>query len=329
MKKWLNILYIIFLIAIVLGVIFNLKEIKKVFLIISHSNLNFIYLAMLSIILSFVVVALTNKSILNTLGHHVGFFKLFKLSIVMISINTVLPSMGLAGNTAMFHSLKSHHKIKEGKILSSMTIFYTALVVSFLIILMASLLSFILVRNLGLLDLFWFIANLLLIILIFFTIYELMKNKRHFSNFIESIINKTLGLFKKKMNKQKFYSIINEFYEGLRKIKNDKKHFLLPLLLLSLKHFFDALAIYLLFLSLGFNVSIFIIIFSIAIADILSLTMFVPGGIGVFELSIAGVLVAFGVPFNLSLAAVLLFRIFSFWIPTLIGVAIYKNTLKV
>ena len=329
MKKLLNILYIIFLLAIVLGIIFNFKEIKKVLLIISNAQLNFIYFSVLTILLGFVVVALTYKSILSTLGHNVNFFKLFKLSIVIISVNTVLPSMGVAGNTAMFHSLKSHHKIKEGKILSSMTIFYTALVISFLIILMASLLSFILIRNLGLLDLFWFIANMFLIIIIFFAVYEIMKNKKHFSRFIETILNKVMGLFHKNINKQKFYSIINEFYEGLRKIKNNKKHFILPLLLSSLKHLFDALAIYLLFLSLGSNIPILIIIFGIAIADILSLAMFIPGGMGVFEISMAGVLVVFGIPFNLSFAAVLLFRIFSFWIPTLIGVVIYKSTLKV
>ena len=49
----------------------------------------------------------------------------------------------------------------------------------------------------------------------------------------------------------------------------------------------------------------------------------VPGGIGAVEGGMVGALVAFGEPAGLALAAVLTYRAFAFWLPTVPGAIAY------
>jgi uncharacterized protein (TIRG00374 family) len=48
-----------------------------------------------------------------------------------------------------------------------------------------------------------------------------------------------------------------------------------------------------------------------------------PGGIGGVEGGMIGVLIAFGVPSSLAIVAVLTYRAFSFWLPTIPGAIAY------
>jgi uncharacterized protein (TIRG00374 family) len=46
------------------------------------------------------------------------------------------------------------------------------------------------------------------------------------------------------------------------------------------------------------------------------------GGIGVVETTMVGLYSIFGVPTAISVVVILVYRLFSFWIPTLVGIAL-------
>ena len=52
-------------------------------------------------------------------------------------------------------------------------------------------------------------------------------------------------------------------------------------------------------------------------------TLPLPGGIGGVDGALVGALVAFGEPAGLAIAAVLTYRAFAFWLPTLPGAIAY------
>ncbi|MBI2671179.1 flippase-like domain-containing protein [Candidatus Woesearchaeota archaeon] len=329
MKRWLKIFYFIFLVSIIFAIIINFDEIKKIIKILFDINLNLILLIILLQLINFAIIAVTYKTILKALNYSINFIKLFNLSIVTISLNSIYPPMGLFGNIALFHSLKNEHKIQEGKILIMMILYLIALISSFLLILIFSLLFFIIAKKLAKIDMFLLVANTFLVITIALLLYAFVKNKKNFIDFLEKFLIKTFKFFKITWRKEKFLHILEEFYEGGNIIKKDKRHFLVPILFLLVKHFIDTFSIFLIFNSFGVKINILIVVFGIAIANVISLFSLIPGGIGVFEISMAASFFVLGIDVNIAIASVLVFRLVSYWLPILIGFFLYKSALKV
>lgn len=66
-----------------------------------------------------------------------------------------------------------------------------------------------------------------------------------------------------------------------------------------------------------------VILLAYAATSVIALIPLTPGGLGVVEASLSGLLVLAGVPGNRAVLAVLAFRLASFWIPTLAGYGCY------
>ena len=211
----------------------------------------------------------------------------------------------------------------------TITLYVISVIISFIAILLVSLFLFILSKDLGNFDLFLLIANTLLVIVILSLIFSFARNKKIFVELIECILSNVFKLFKRRFNTKKFYEIIDDYYHGAKMIKSDKKHFLTPILLLLVKHLIDILSIYIIFYALNLKISFLVIVFGIAIANLISTISFIPSGIGIFEFGMAGSFAALGINLGIAISAVLLFRLISLWIPVLLGFILYKPTLKV
>ena len=76
----------------------------------------------------------------------------------------------------------------------------------------------------------------------------------------------------------------------------------------------SVLILYLVFLALGYNTSIWVIMLTISIGDFIQMTpIAIPGMLGVIEVVTTTVLVMFGVPLSVAASATLLARIATFW----------------
>jgi uncharacterized protein (TIRG00374 family) len=80
------------------------------------------------------------------------------------------------------------------------------------------------------------------------------------------------------------------------------------------------LTMYLLFIAAGHPVSLGVLLSGYGLPLLLGkLAFIVPGGVGVVEGSMAAIFNGLGVPGGVTVVVVLTYRIFSFWLPTLLG----------
>lgn len=97
---------------------------------------------------------------------------------------------------------------------------------------------------------------------------------------------------------------------------------LLPTILLSAASWFsECLAFYLIFLGLGLEHSLLTATFVYAFASLAGALSMLPGGLGVAEGSLTGLLVALGTPGPQAVAATLLVRVATLWLAVGLGTA--------
>jgi uncharacterized protein (TIRG00374 family) len=85
---------------------------------------------------------------------------------------------------------------------------------------------------------------------------------------------------------------------------------------------FDMLTVYFLFIAAGHNVSIGILFAGYGLPFILGKMAFMfPGGVGVIEGGMVAIYDSLKVPNAISVVVILGYRLFSFWLPTLLGFA--------
>jgi hypothetical protein len=85
---------------------------------------------------------------------------------------------------------------------------------------------------------------------------------------------------------------------------------------------FDMLTLELLFLAAGHGVNPLVLIAGYGVPQLLGKLTVVLGGVGVVEASMVGLFVILGVDRPVAVVVVIVYRLFSFWMPTLAGVAL-------
>jgi len=89
------------------------------------------------------------------------------------------------------------------------------------------------------------------------------------------------------------------------------------------------LGLYMLFIVFNININPFSLFVVFILSIIISLISFMPGGIGSFEISFYLLISSyFSLPSNILSAIIVLFRLFNYWIPTLLGGIIFFKSLK-
>ena len=146
-----------------------------------------------------------------------------------------------------------------------------------------------------------------------------LRFKKLFTVFVK-ILSKT-PFFKK------FVEDSNYFYNSLNKmisIKSISIGFIFGMLSFS----FDAMAIYFVFMAFNVDLHFFNMVASIYPSILYGSFSFIPGGVGVTELSAVRLLTDEGISTSLSSAIILTIRFTTLWFATLIGFIMTKVFLK-
>jgi glycosyltransferase 2 family protein len=85
---------------------------------------------------------------------------------------------------------------------------------------------------------------------------------------------------------------------------------------------FDMLTLGFLFSAAGNSISIPVLLAGYGVPQLLGKATIILGGVGVVETTMVGLYTACGVPIAVSIVVVLVYRLFSFWMPTLVGIAL-------
>ncbi len=115
---------------------------------------------------------------------------------------------------------------------------------------------------------------------------------------------------------------LSELLNTLKLFTKRKKEISLALITQVLISLFNSLALYFSLKCFGVNLG-YLNIFIVYIIGVFFGTFIpLPGGLGGVELGLSAMLIIFGVHSNISISAVLLFRLFNYWIPLVIGIPI-------
>lgn len=141
---------------------------------------------------------------------------------------------------------------------------------------------------------------------------------------ISSITNRVLGWFGKSGNTQEIIEGVETFYSNsYATIDKWKKVLAIGSLTLSLG-ILDVFRLYIIFLALGYQPSIPILLIASSLPTIVGIIPFLPGGLVLVEGSLISVLALFGVPLNLAMAATMIERGISFFLSTVVGAVVFS-----
>ena len=85
---------------------------------------------------------------------------------------------------------------------------------------------------------------------------------------------------------------------------------------------FDMLTLAFLFLATGHGVTVAVLVAGYGVPQLLGKITVILGGVGVVEATMIGLYSTLGVPRPIAVVVVLAYRLLSFWLPTLAGVAL-------
>jgi uncharacterized protein (TIRG00374 family) len=85
---------------------------------------------------------------------------------------------------------------------------------------------------------------------------------------------------------------------------------------------FDMLTLYLVFVAAGHRVSPEVLLAGYGLPLLLGKVPLLPGGVGIVESGMAAVYTSLGVPKEVAVVVILIYRLLSFWLPSVLGLAL-------
>lgn len=316
-------LTIIGLITFVLYLLFFV-DINQMINTLGQTNILLCLLAIGATVLEIVFFALTWQFFLKPLSAHVSFKKLFIYSWLSNFVDLIIPAESVSGEISRVVCImqdgvntgKAVASVVTQRILGLCIVAGTLLVGAFLMVQMQMPLPR-LVQSLT------YLIVSVAAILLFLTIIIFTKEK-----WAHTIARKIIGCagwisrgrLKTKELKAKVGRAVEVFYESLRIFRANPRRFIPPLTFAVISWLFAILVYYLAFAALGYYVDWIIAIVGYSImVGVKAIPVGIPAEIGVTEIAMTAIFGAFGVPLDISAAAVVLVRIITVWFRLGIG----------
>lgn len=147
---------------------------------------------------------------------------------------------------------------------------------------------------------------------------------------IAKAINKVVRLFGRHradtISVERAERIVNDLHSNYKVIESKYKELRWPLIWALLVNLSQIMAIYAVYVAFGSWVNLGAIILAYSVANFAGLVSVLPGGAGIYEALMTGVLVAGGIPAALSLPVTVMFRVLSTLIQLPPGYYFYHQT---
>lgn len=325
---------IVILVLFAIGLYFlapKLVGIEQAIRLLDKINKNYLFLALIAEITSYVGATIALGIFLSRMGYKLDFSTRFKLSSVSSFTMHFLP-IGAAGGAAFEYSFLRKRAVDSGSIIVMWILRWIFSYASFLILFLFSLILLPIAPKLPFSPETLTTVFLILVFgLVFYTVY-LYKHKSKFWvqwQKVFKLFNSLIKKFKKEpVQESKQAEIFEDIYTGIKLFSKKKRSYIFAILSSMLYWVGDMVCLYFVFWAFGFAINPGVLIFGYCISTLLGIVSFIPGGIGVTEGSMALIFTGMGVPSVLALTAVLVFRLFSFWIWIPVGFLSYLSLQK-
>ncbi|HTH72501.1 MAG TPA: lysylphosphatidylglycerol synthase transmembrane domain-containing protein [Candidatus Pristimantibacillus sp.] len=149
--------------------------------------------------------------------------------------------------------------------------------------------------------------------------------------FLTRAINKTIHYFRPNYPETISIAKVRNVLEGLhanyKMIESRWRDLKWPFFWALLANLTEVLTIYIVYLAFGSAVNLGAVILAYAVANFAGLVSILPGGIGIYETLMTGVLVAAGVPASLSIPVTVMYRVINTLLQIGPGYFLYHRTL--
>jgi uncharacterized protein (TIRG00374 family) len=268
------------------------------------------------------------------LGNRIRYRDSFKVALELNMVNHVFPSGGVSGFS--YFSLRMKQLgVSSGKATLVQTMKFILLFVSFEALLLIALLALVVngrVNNFVIL-VTSSVATLLLVGTIGAAfLVGSQKRINDFFTFLTQLVNKIIHLVRPRhpetINIKNMQGMFNELHENYQVLKSDYGKLLRPVIFAFLANLTEIMAIYVVYIAFGHWVNPGAVILAYAIANFAGLVSVLPGGVGIYEALMTGVLAACGIPAAVSLPVTVMYRVVNMTIQVTPGYYFYHKALR-
>lgn len=317
---------LIVLILVAIGIYFLIPRLvgfKEGFKLIRQVKPIFLFLCVIGEVISYTGAAFLLKLVLKKLKYHLRFLDLIRMGTIGAFAIHFFPVSG-AGEAAVNYYLLRAKKVSQGDALFVFIIRSVFLYIAFFT-LFALGLVFIPTHP-------YLSANQKIVSLILFVIIVsgtlwiryLYQHKDKFWSAGYKLLG-AINFLSEKIFKKKVFGpatveiIVSDIFDGFRVFSKRRRDWF-PATGYSMIYWLgDMLCLFFALMAFGYVVNPGILIFAYCVATLVSLLSFIPGGIGILEGTLTLTLISLGVPADIALFSVLLYRLFSFWLLMPVG----------
>lgn len=282
-------------------------------------------MAVFAQVVTYLIYALVLKLLVNDTPGATRYFLLFKLSIVIMFVNEVLPSGGISGDGYIFKQLVKR-KVPRYNAFTAMVLesisYYAAIVILLLFFytwyLNETTKNNILITYTVILG-FVFYALLFVLVLIF-------SNGRNISFAIRKL--EKFAFIKRFIERASLLSLRNE-NEGTFSMLGRKKKAILQCIALQLVIIMcDVITVFALIKGFHVMMPFPIVAFGLLLSLVIGALPISPGSLIVYESAMTYFFTKLGAPVHAALIITLLYRFLTFWLPIPFGLLAYSNLQK-
>lgn len=273
------------------------------------------------------------QSVFRLLGDRFRTKSMMRLSLELNFVNNVFPSAGVSGFSYLTFRMRGE-EVAAGKATLVQAVRFAMMFLSFQVLLALGLFllalydnanNFVIMVTASLSTLLFVGTGLILFII---------SSKRRLNGFFIALtrgVNRLIELFRPKnpeaISIESVKRVFTDLYENYQKIRKDVSQLGKPFIYALLSNIAEVTAIYVVFMAFGHMVNPGAVILAYAVANFAGVLSVLPGGIGVYEALMTGVLVATGVPVAVSLPVIVTFRVVSMTVQILPGYYFYQRNL--
>lgn len=296
-------------------------------------NVNFYFLLAMPLLQfgHYHFVALFYRRLFRILDEYVRYRFLLKTALELNFVNLVFPSGGISGFS--YFSIRMRTKgVSAGKATLVQTVRFVLLFIAFQILLFAGLVLLALDGKAN--DFMILIASSLGTLLLVFTVgltYIIGSERRidGFFTFVTRALNKLIQLVRPKnaetINVGRAKLAFQEYHGNYKTLRKNYLKLKRPLVYALLINLTEVATIYIVFGAFGHWINPGAVIIAYAVANFAGLISVLPGGIGIYEALMTGVLAAGGVPAGVSLPIIVAYRVVNIGIQLPPGAFLYNR----
>lgn len=292
-------------------------ELPSVWRALRGADARWLCAALLAQVLPYLALARIYSSLFGQQGYPQPLPLLARVATVVLTINRVLPTMGVTSSVYLITTLR-RRKIPDGRILVVHTLEIVSYAVAFAMVTTWGVLVFVTRGAIEQVEIL--VPVVILAVGAFFGLRWMRRRglrpiilRWAFAG--NRIIGRIIPIRALRITEARIEHFIDEVWHGARLAATRPDWFVRAVLWQLASLGGDCLTIGFALAALGADAHPNTIIIAFAAATALSAVSFLPGGAGSFEAAMVVVLVRRGVGFDAALAATLIFRGFTFWLP--------------